>query len=56
MPYHAWQATVPLNNDGLFSNLFVSIVLQCQCLSRMMTLPLHISYMHACMPAVKATK
>ena len=56
MPYLAWQATEFMKNDGLFSNLPVSIVLHCQHLSRIMTLLLHVSYMHACMPAMKATK
>ena len=40
-----------LKYDRPFSDLPVSIVLQCQCLSRMMILPLHVRYIHACMPA-----
>ena len=49
-PYHAWQATKTLKNDGLFSDLPVSIILLCQQLSRMMTLPFHVTMtcMHAC--------
>ena len=55
MPYHAWQAPGPLKNDGLFSDLPVSIVLQCQYLSRMMTLPLHVTMtcIHASLATMK---
>ena len=54
MPLHAWQATKPLKNDGLFCDLPVSILLLWQYEQNDdITIPCY-NDMNACMPAMKA--